>query len=564
MIKKIFFTFFFSLPVFAFSQNRQVTDALKKLDACIEKRSEYEASKIQRIKKLESKLENDNIPLANQYKLYAGLYNEYQSYKYDSAYSFAGKMLGSAQKLNDKNRIVKSKIALGFSCMSAGLYKEASEISASINFTGLSDNIQVELYSFLSTLNLNMSYFSASEPYHTEYKNKSFIYCKKWLVLSPIESSEYHLAKIREYQFENNYVEAIRKSEQYLSTENIQPHDYAIVASTLGYFYQIQKDTTKAILYFASAAIEDIKMATKETAAIRQLAELLYKKGDIQHAYSYANLALDDANFYNARQRKIEVGQILPIIEAGRFQIIKEQKDKLLIYSGLISILFALVLIATIIILNQKKRLNSARLLILEQNNNLLETNKELTEIQKKISNQNLDLLQINERLKEVHRIKDEYIGYFFQTNSSYLEKIDNFRKMVARKIRNGQFNELSHLNETSDLRKEREEMFASFDQIFIRLFPDFVDRYNQLFKEEDRVAVKASGMLAPEIRIFALIRLGITESERIAKFLDFSLSTVKNYKTKAKNRSVISNELFEQKIMEIESVKTNIKYKND
>lgn len=564
MIKKIFFTFFFSLPVFAFSQNSLVTDALKKLDACIEKRSEYEISKIQRIKKLESTLEKDNIPLANQYELYAGLYNEYQSYKYDSAYSFAGKMLGSAQKLNDKNRIVKSKIALGFSCMSAGLYKEASEISASINFTGLRDNVQVELYSFLSTLNLNMSYFSASEPYHTEYKNKSLIYCKKWLALSPIESSEYHLAKIREYQFENNYVEAIRKSEQYLSTKNIQPHDYAIVASTLGYFYQIQKDTTKAILYFASAAIEDVKMATKETAAIRQLAELLYKKGDIQHAYSYANLALDDANFYNARQRKIEVGQILPIIEAGRFQIIKEQKDKLLIYSGLISILFTLVLIATIIILNQKKRLNSARLLIVEQNNNLLETNEELNEIQKKISNQNLDLLQINERLKEAHRIKDEYIGYFFQTNSNYLEKIDNFRKMVARKIRNGQFDELSHLNETSDLRKEREEMFASFDQIFMRLFPDFVDRYNQLFKEEDRVAVKASGMLTPEIRIFALIRLGITESERIAKFLDFSLSTVKNYKTKAKNRSVIPNEFFEQKIMEIESVKTECKDKND
>jgi len=341
MIKKIFFTFFFSLPVFAFSQNSQVTDALKKLDACIEKRSEYEASKIQRIKKLESALEKDNIQLANQYGLYAGLYNEYQSYKYDSAYSFAGKMLSSAKKLNDKNKIVRSKIALGFSCMSAGLYKEASEISATINSTGLSNNIQIELYSFLSTLNLNLSYFFASEPYHSEYKNKSLTYCKQWLALSHIESSEYKQAKIREYQFENNYIEAIRKSEQYLSTKNIQPHDYAIVASTLGYFYQIQKDTTKAILYFASAAVEDVKMATKETAAIRQLAELLYKKGDIQHAYSYANLALDDANFYNARQRKIEVGQILPIIEAGRFQIIKEQKDKLLIYSGLISILFA-------------------------------------------------------------------------------------------------------------------------------------------------------------------------------------------------------------------------------
>ena len=130
---------------------------------------------------------------------------------------------------------------------------------------------------------------------------------------------------------------------------------------------------------------------------------------------------------------------------------------------------------------------------------------------------------------------------------------------MVVRKIRNRQFDELLELSAATDLRKEREDMFDLFDQIFMKLFPDFVVRYNQLFKEEDRIFIKPDGMLTPEIRIFALIRLRITESERIAQFLDFSLSTVKNYKTKAKNRSFISNDLFEHKIMEIESVKTDI-----
>jgi len=305
-------------------------------------------------------------------------------------------------------------------------------------------------------------------------------------------------------------------------------------------------------------------MATKETSAIRQLAELLFEQGDIQRAYSYATLALDDANFYNARQRKIEVGRILPIIEAGRFDIIKQQKDKLLIYAAIISILFILFMVSTLIILKQKKGLNSARLLILKQNTDLLESNRQLTEIQTKISKQNMDLLQINERLKEVHRIKDEYIGYFFSTNSAYLDKTEDFRKMVVRKIKNRQFDELIELTAVTDLRKEREEMFNLFDQIFMKLFPDFVTRYNQLFKAEEQVTIKTDGMLTPEIRIFALIRLGITESERIANFLDFSLSTVKNYKTKAKNRSLVPNELFEHKIMEIESVKTDIQDKTE
>lgn len=171
-------------------------------------------------------------------------------------------------------------------------------------------------------------------------------------------------------------------------------------------------------------------------------------------------------------------------------------------------------------------------------------------------------MLRVNEKLKEVHRIKDEYIGYFFSVNSSYIEKTEEYHKMVARKIRNRQFDELLELSATSGLRKEKEDMFALFDQIFMKLFPDFVDRYNQLFNEEDRFVIKPDGMLSPEIRIFALIRLGITESERIARFLDFSLSTVKNYKTKAKNRSTVPNEIFEQKIMEIESVKTEIQDK--
>jgi tetratricopeptide (TPR) repeat protein len=411
----------------------------------------------------------------------------------------------------------------------------------------------------MSTLHMDMSNFSGTKPFDSKYRSMSLEYCKKCIALSKKVTPELIMVKIRAYQLENNYEKATKTAEQYLSTKNMRPHDYAIVASTLGFFYQIKGDTANAIFCFSRAAMVDIKMATKETSAIRQLGELLYKQGDVQRAYSYVTLALADANFYNARQRKIEVGRVLPIIEAGRFNIIKHQNNKLLIYSGLISILFILFLVSTFIILKQKKGLNSARLLILQQNSDLLESNEQLTKVQKEINKQNMDLVRINEKLKETQRIKEEYIGYFFSTNSVYLEKIEDYRRIVTRKIRNRQFEELIQLNASSDLRKEREDLFALFDQIFMKLFPDFIIQYNQLFKEEDHVKIKSDGILSPEIRIFALIKLGITESERIAKFLDFSLSTVKNYKTKAKNRSVVPNELFEQKIMEIESVKTDL-----
>ena len=558
MIKKAIFTLLLFSPISGYCKNDRVIASLKELDDCIAKRPSFEADKKQRIQNLTGRFYRENISLGAQYKLSAALFNEYRSYKFDSAYSFAGRMLQYAHKLNNPNHVAESKMNLAFSCVSAGLYKEASEISNSIDTTHLQSNYRAELYAFLSTLYINMAGFS-TEPYSTKYRNNSLRYCRSSMSLYEKGSTEFVMVRIRECQLENDYPKAISISEQYLGSKHGNLHDYAIVTSTLGYFYQTRRDTTKAIVCFASAAIADLKMATKETSAIRQLAELLYEQGDIQRAYSYATLALEDANFYNARQRQIEVGRVLPIIEAGRFEIIKQQKDKLLIYAGIISMLFILFMVSTLIILKQKKRLNSARLLILKQNKELLESNEQLTEVQKKISKQNVDLVHINERLKEVHKIKDEYIGYFFSTNSAYLDKTEDFRKMVVRKIKNRQFDELEKLSAVTDLRKEREEMFNLFDRIFMKLFPDFVTRYNQLFKDEDRVIIKPEGMLTPEIRIFALIRLGITESERIANFLDFSLSTVKNYKTKAKNRSIVPNELFEHKIMEIESVKTEI-----
>ena len=544
------------LPLLVFGNNIK-SPVLKTLDEAIENSRFYTKSKERKLSQMRNLLKisiTDNQRYSNS----AQLYNEFKAYKYDSAYSYAGRMLHFAEKLNNPNLIAESKIALAFSCVSAGLYKEATEISNSIDTTQLSTDNKAALYSFLSTLNINMADFS-TEPYCSKYRKNSLMYSFQSIALLKSDNPEAVITKMRVYQLKNDYAKATEIAEKYLSVGHPSLHDYAIITSTLGYFYQVKKDTTMAIECFAAAAISDIKMATKETAAIRQLADLLYLKGDVQRAYSYAILALDDANFYNARQRKIEVGRILPIIEAGRFHIIKQQKDKLLIFSILISVLFILFVIATFIILKQKKRLNSARLLILQQNTDLKESNEQLTEVQKKIRKQNVDLVHVNERLKEVHRIKDEYIGYFFSTNSTYLEKTEEFRKMVARKIRNRQFDELIELSASFDLRKEKEDMFALFDQIFTKLFPDFVERYNLLFEDEDRIVIKQDGMLTPEIRIFALIRLGINESERIAKFLDFSLSTVKNYKTKAKNRSLIQNELFEPKIMEIESVKTEI-----
>ena len=322
-----------------------------------------------------------------------------------------------------------------------------------------------------------------------------------------------------------------------LSESTIDDHTYAIAASSLAFIYEGQGNQDEAIHYMALASIGDIKAATKETVALRNLATLLYKKGDIHRAYKYIRLAMEDANFYNARHRKIGISSILPIIEKDRFEQVEKQRNILIGSVVIISMLFLLLLSATLVIYKQMKKLKEARHTIQEQNKSLLSTNAQLL---------------------EAIEIKDEYIVQSLYGNSEYIDRLEKLYKLVNRKIIARQYDDLKDSLKESDLRKERENMYSSFDNTFLKLFPHFVDEYNMLFNPQDRIEIDVNKGLTPEIRIFALIRLGIHENERIAKFLNYSVHTINTYKTKVKNKSTVPNELFEQRIMEIKTIRSN------
>jgi len=530
------------------------------LDRCLSERQKYVDAKETKIHNLSKTLFYKQNTTEKQFEIYFSLYKEYQSFQYDSAYSYASKMLRVAEQLNDYNRIGRSKIALSFSCRSRGVYKEAYELLYSIDQNKLNADVLTDLYAYKSSLNIELAIFFGKEPYYSKYYKESLETARTTDKIATHDNIFVKSARIRIYELGKKYPEAIKLATDYLSKSPPDNHDYAMLAADIAGYYIMLGDTANAIKYYTKSSIADIKSATKETTAIRILAEILYKEKDFKRSHNYIVQALDDATYYNADQRKMQISTVFPIIEAEIFDTVKQQKNNLMIYSIAISCLLVSLLLALFVINRQRKRLNSAKVLIEQQNNELLASNNELTKSQKKISKQNSELLQTNDKLKEAQRIKEEYIGYFFTANSVYIEKLEDYRKLVNRKVRNKQMEDLLQISNTSELQQDRENMFALFDQIFLKLFPDFVERFNQLFQPEDRVNLKnTNNSLSAELRIFALIRLGITESERIAKFLDYSVHTVNNYKTKVKNRSIVPNELFEQKIMQIESIETII-----
>lgn len=486
-------------------------NALLLLDSELEKKELYDARKEARIDSLRRQKFSSS---QEQYDIYDALFNEYASYKYDSAYSYSNRLRELAISLHEKDKIVHAGCSKVFCLLSAGFFKEAFEEAEKINPEGCSAEALVNYYQTMVRLNYSIADYNYEEDWLPEYLKTGHDFSEKLLALLDQRSQDWH------YHHADLLMKSGRTAESvgeftYLMDQDIDLHRRAIVASCLGWMYLQNNDTEKAVEYLANAAICDLQSSTKETTALRMLADVLSRLGQIDRPTRYVRESFDDANFYNARLRKIEVGAVLPIIEQNRNDSLQRQKDFLLI-GIIVAILIILAAIAAIIFIRR----------------------------------QNRKLDSLNAKLAEADDIKTAYIGSSFYQNAEYIDKISILYKTVDRMLITKQYEELRRSVKESAINKERDRMYESFDNTFLTIFPSFVQEYNALFKEEDQVHPQNG--LSTEMRIFALIRLGITESDRIAKFLDYSVHTINTYKTRVKNKSLVENDSFEEQIMTI------------
>jgi len=487
------------------------TDALQLLDSELEKKEFYDARKEARIDSLRRK--GFSTP-QEQYAIYDALFNEYASYKYDSAYAYSNRLRELAISLHEKDKIVHAGCSKVFCLLSAGFFKEAFEEAEKINPEGCSRNTLVNYYRTMVRLNYSIADYNYEEDWRPAYLESGHAYSLKLLALLDQQSDDWH------YHHADLMMKSGRSAESigeftYLLGQDIDLHRRAIVTSCLGWMYLKSGDSQKAVEYLANAAVCDLQSSTKETTALRMLADVLSHLGQTDRPARYVRESFDDANFYDARLRKIEVGAVLPIIEKNRNDALQHQKNFLLI-GIIVAILIILASIAAIIFIRR----------------------------------QNRKLDSLNAKLAEADEIKTAYIGSSFYQNSEYIDKISVLYKTVDRMLVTKQYDELRRSVKESAISKERDRMYESFDTTFLTIFPSFVQEYNALFNEEDQVQPQ-HGLLT-EMRIFALIRLGITESDRIAKFLDYSVHTINTYKTRVKNKSLVENDAFEEQIMKI------------
>ncbi|NLI71390.1 MAG: hypothetical protein GX361_01495 [Bacteroidales bacterium] len=486
----------------------------------------YDSIKEAKINQLKDSIKlksGDNIEL---YNLYSMLYDEYRSYIYDSAYVYVEKLLDVSNMMKDKDKIALSKIRQGFSFLSSGLFCEASDILTGLDLSDCSRETLIEYFLCKSRLYYDMADFNNMVEFRKKYNKIGNSIIDSALQILPINTKKYWLAEGLKEMKSEKYLKAIESFEKVISGGDFSQHDLAIATSSIAYIQGLLGNRVESKKYLIEAVIADVKASTKETVALRNLARILYEERDVTNSVVFIRQALVDAEFYNARHRQLEISNILPIIEGERINMIKKERDRIAFFVIFILILLIILLITLSFIWKSKNKIEIAK---------------------REIQSMNDDLLDAN-------RIKNEYIGYFFSQNAEFIEKIGFLQRWVNKQVQIKQYSELKNFPENLDVEKERAALYKRFDQVFLKIFPNFVDEFNKLLKPEKQIQVKKGELLSPELRIYALIRLGINENEKIAHFLNYSVNTIYTYKTKIRGKSNVPSNEFIKKVMEIKS----------
>ncbi|WP_445736439.1 DUF6377 domain-containing protein [Mariniflexile sp.] len=518
-----------------FISAQNINRILDSLDRELGNKKRYLSIKYDSIKELKNNVQKFTLSKddKNLYNHYLLLFDAYRSFKYDSAYYYLELAKKKTNVLKDPDLLSRTKTKEGFVLLSSGLFKEALDTLNSINIDALNSKTKFEYYTILARTYYDLADYNKDQRFNIQYIQKGTVYLEKALEFVAPDSNEYWATESLKRMKQQDWKGAEFAFRYWINNYDLPQEYYGIATSSLGYLYSQRGFDEKAIEYLAYAAIADVRNATKETVALRNLANEIYKLGYLDKANTYVGLAMDDATFYNARHRKIEISSILPIIEQAQLKKVESQNnrlEKIIILLGFLAVVFIVFLV---IIFKQLKTRNAAR---------------------KEMAVSYLKLQEMNKKLSEADTIKQEYITYFIKATSELINKMDQFQKNAIQKTVAKRYDDLITNLKRYNVKKEREELFLQFDTIFLRLFPTFIKEFNALFPEDQQTDLKKGELLNTELRLFALYRLGIQDSNQIAAFLELSVATVYTYKTKAKSKSNFKDS-FEEKIMDIQSI---------
>lgn len=518
---------------------------LLKLDEVIKNRSVYMEQKEQKLAEQKKALQQ-SISDEDRFFILGTLLEEYRSFNTDSALHIAQERVQIANRLGDRRYIDDAIMNRADILGMIGMYKEVMDLMQNIHTDQLQEDLYPYYYHIYRTVYGLMADYAVTENETKLYSAITDRYRDSLLLVNKDNLLIYTLIRSDKHNVHNEYDKAIRLLTDYLNQQSDYEHDVAICAYTLSESYRLKGEIEKEKEYLIVSAIADMKTAVREYISLRKLAVLLYQEGDIERAYSYVKICMEDAEACNARLRKLEILEIFPIINDAYQQ--KAEKQQTQMKWALISIsqLSIFLLLAIFYVYKQMKKVSAARRAVINVNERLKELNEELH-----LSNSRLK--EANHSIAENSYLKEEYIGRYMDQCSVYLEKMDNYRRSLGKIAATGNVEELyKNIKSSKFIDGELKDFYANFDNTFLLLFPTFVEDFNALLSDDEQISLKPNERMNTELRIFALIRLGITDSVKIAQFLRYSITTIYNYRTKVRNKAAGDRDKLEQEVMKI------------
>ena len=536
MKPKLYLICFF-LAISLQTVNAQQTDIdrlYNTIDSLIEHRSELLAEKEIRLKALKDGLQ-EGLDEDQLFKLNERIYDEYMAYNFDSAYYYINKNVERQRALGHADRFATSAVRMAHILAVSGIFNNARLLLNEVRVEDISTANKIDYYEQQSELNLFRSEMANFTPLFPAYVDSMQHYRQKILEIAPHDSYNY-IFNLATYTCEQGEVDkAIKMLEDYLPKLRQGDRHYSIVTSTLAFFYTHKDQPETREKYLLLSAISDLRASILENNSLRELSIILLERQEYKKAYNYLQQASEDAKLYGSRLRSLQAARLAPLITQAYDTERVRTQNRTYILLAILSVI-TLLLIGTIAFILSMMRKRRAAI-------------EKINTLNQELERRNAAIEAANNEMKESNRIKDEYIGRFLELSSNYIQRGEDRAKLLNRLARDKKMAELyTELKSSASLNESIRLFYQNFDTAFLNIYPNFIKEVNSLMANGNQFEVDGGQKLTTELRILALIRLGINDNQKIADILRSSITTIYTYRSKIKSRA-LSKDTFEDEI---------------
>lgn len=559
-MKRLTFAIITALTAFASAMAAEAGGValwLDSLDCVLADSHHFNEAKEEYIATIKGRLPNTR-GAEQRYWVFRELYQQYSSYDSDSALAYSNRAATIASDLDRYDWLDEIYLDRAYILAATGMLTEAAAAVKAVEPRRLSDRMYIYYCETRIFVQTHLDQYLGATNDELPYSRATYDMLEALCSDLPMTDPQYYwFLGYSSMSSAHKAAEAIPVLERFMEGRNFNSRDDAKYAWMLSSLYMVNDNLDKRIEWLARSAIADIRSANKEIASLEELSLLLLDSGDLEHANNYISYCIQCAIAYKSRVRIAQLADLQYHISNALQERNERQSSQIVRYIVYLVVIL-LMLSATLILLwTQLRRLKRNRGELHKANDSLKMRVGELQDAREQLHAANESLASLYASVKEdarelaqTNEVKEKYIAYVFEICSEYIGKLDDYRKHINRLIMAGRFDQVREFTKSPELsHAEVKELYANFDKIFLSLYPGFVDDFNTLLRPDEKIEPRSGELLNTELRIYALVRLGLSDSTKIAKFLHCSPQTVYNTRMRVRNRSDIPRDEFAARV---------------